>query len=255
VSEVTVHRDAAILRITLDRPAKKNAVTLPMYDAVATALREADADAGVRVIVIDGAGGAFTAGNDLAAFQSTPLDPRDNPIFRFLNGISRVGKPLVAAVEGVAVGIGTTMLLHCELVYAAEDAKFALPFVNLALCPEAASTFLLPAIAGYQRAAELFLFAEPFDARRAQAVGFVNEVVPPGQALERAMTAARKIAEKPPAAVRLTKALMKRALAAQIEAAMRDENAGFVEGLKSPEAKEAFAAFFEKRKPDFSKFG
>jgi enoyl-CoA hydratase/carnithine racemase len=160
----------------------------------------------------------------------------------------------VAAVSGVAVGVGTTMLLHCDLVYAADGTKFALPFVNLGLCPEAASSFLLPSIAGYQRAAELLLLGEPFDAAKAHALGIVTEVVPAEILMMRAGEAAKKLAEKPAASLRVTKRLMKRAWMPAIEAALAEEIRHFGERLGSPEAKEAFSAFLEKRKPDFSKF-
>jgi enoyl-CoA hydratase/carnithine racemase len=168
--------------------------------------------------------------------------------------VTHVEKPLVAAVNGVAVGIGTTMLLHCDLVYAGQDAKFSLPFVNLGLCPEAASSFLLPALAGYQRAAELLLLGEPFDAAKALAVGIVTEVVPNDLALEAAEQAARKLAAKPPASVRLTKRLLKAQTKAMMEAALAEELRNFGERLVSGEAKEAFSAFLEKRKPDFTRF-
>ncbi len=176
-------------------------------------------------------------------------------MFGFLEAVSHAEKPLVAAVSGVAVGVGTTMLLHCDLVYAADGTKFALPFVNLGLCPEAASSFLLPAIVGYQRAAELLLLGEPFDAAKAHALGIVTEVVPAEILMLRAGDAAKKLAGKPAASLRLTKRLMKRAWMAAIEAALAEEIRHFGERLGSPEAKEAFSAFLEKREPDFSRFG
>jgi enoyl-CoA hydratase/carnithine racemase len=255
MDNVLVTRDGAIERITINRPDKKNALTADMYAAIAEALRGADADAGVRAVLIHGAGDAFTAGNDLQDFLANAPRYSDAPVFRFLNAVSHAEKPLVAAVSGVAVGVGTTMLLHCDLVYAEEGAKLALPFVNLGLCPEAASSFLLPAIVGYQRAAELLLLGEPFDARKAWALGLVTEVVSAGEALARAEAAARKLAEKPAASVRITKQLMKRTLMPTIEATLAEEIRHFGERLGSPEAKEAFAAFLEKRKPDFSKAG
>lgn len=255
MDNVLVTRDGAIQRITINRPDKKNALTADMYAAIAEALRGADADAGVRAVLLHGAGDAFTAGNDLQDFLANAPRYSDAPVFRFLNAVSHAEKPLVAAVSGVAVGVGTTMLLHCDLVYAEEGAKLALPFVNLGLCPEAASSFLLPAIVGYQRAAELLLLGEAFDARKAWELGLVTEVVPAGQALARAEAAARKLAEKPAASVRITKQLMKRTLMPTIEATLAEEIRHFGERLGSPEAKEAFAAFLEKRKPDFAKFG
>ena len=253
MNNVLVTRDGAIQRITINRPDKKNALTADMYAAIAEALRGTDAAAGVRAVLIHGAGDAFTAGNDLQDFLANAPRYADAPVFRFLDALSHAEKPLVAAVSGVAVGVGTTMLLHCDLVYAEEGAKFALPFVNLGLCPEAASSFLLPAIVGYQRAAELLLLGEPFDARKAWELGLVTEVVPAGQALVRAEAAARKLAERPPASVRITKQLMKRSLMPTVEATLAEEIRHFGERLGSAEAKEAFAAFLEKRKPDFSK--
>lgn len=254
MNDILIGREDAILRIQLNRPAKKNALTAQMYAALAAALAGADADPGVRAVLVHGIAEAFTAGNDLQDFLANP--PRDDsaPVFEFLQTLTRVEKPLVAAVTGVAIGIGTTMLLHCDLVYAAEDARFALPFVNLGLCPEAASSFLLPAVAGYQRAAELLLLGEPFDAARAREIGMVNEVLPPELVLTAAEQGARKLAAKPPASVRLSKRLLKAQTRAMTEAALAAELREFRERLVSPEAKEAFAAFLEKRKPDFARF-
>jgi enoyl-CoA hydratase/carnithine racemase len=255
MSLVLSTREGAVQRIQINRPEKKNALTADMYAAIAQAIKAADADAGVRVVLIHGAGDAFTAGNDLQDFLANAPRTPDAPVFRFLNAISHVEKPMVAAVSGVAVGVGTTMLLHCDLVYAAEGTKFALPFVNLGLCPEAASSFLLPAIVGYQRAAELLLLGEPFDAAKAYQLGIVSEVVPAEILMMRAGEAAKKLAEKPAASVRITKRLMKRAWLPAIDAALAEEIRNFGERLGSPEAKEAFSAFLEKRKPDFSRFG
>jgi enoyl-CoA hydratase/carnithine racemase len=255
MSEIVVERSERVLRIQLNRPAKKNALTADMYGAFAKALRGAESDAEVRVVLVHGTPDAFTAGNDLQDFLSNPPRGPESPVFAFLEAVTHVEKPLVAAVNGVAVGIGTTMLLHCDLVYAGQDAKFALPFVNLGLCPEAASSFLLPALAGYQRAAELLLLGEPFDAAKAHAVGIVTEVVPSHLAVEAALQAAHKLAAKPPAAVRATKRLLKAPTKAMMEAALAEELRGFAGQLVSAEAKEAFSAFLEKRKPDFTRFG
>jgi len=254
MSEIVVEKSEQVLRIQLNRPAKKNALTAGMYRAFADALRGADADPDVRVILVHGTSEAFTAGNDLQDFLANPPQGPESPVFAFLEAVTHVDKPLVAAVNGVAVGIGTTMLLHCDLVYAGQDAKFALPFVNLGLCPEAASSFLLPALAGYQRAAELLLLGEPFDAAKAHAVGIVTEVVPGHLAIEAAEQAARKLAAKPPASVRLTKQLLKTQTKAMMDAALAEELRHFAGRLVSAEAKEAFSAFLEKRKPDFTRF-
>jgi enoyl-CoA hydratase/carnithine racemase len=253
MSLVLTAREGAVQRIQINRPEKKNALTADMYAAIADAIKAADADSGVRVVLIHGAGDAFTAGNDLQDFLANAPRYSDAPVFRFLNAISHAEKPMIAAVAGVAVGVGTTLLLHCDLVYAAEGTKFALPFVNLGLCPEAASSFLLPTIAGYQRAAELLLLGEPFDAARAREIGVITEIVPAEILMMRAQEAAQKLAEKPAASVRITKRLMRRAWLPAIEAALAEEIRAFGERLGSPEAKEAFSAFLEKRKPDFSK--
>jgi enoyl-CoA hydratase/carnithine racemase len=254
MNEIVIRREDALLRIQLNRPAKKNALTADMYAAIAEALRRSNSDANVRVVLIHGVPEAFTAGNDLQDFLANPPTGDAAPVKAFLQALAHVEKPFVAAVTGVAVGVGTTMLLHCDLVYAAEDARFALPFVNLGLCPEAASSFLLPAIAGYQRAAELLLLGEPFDAARAREVGIVNEVLAPDLVLTAAEQAARKLAAKPPASVRISKRLLKAQTRAMMEAALAEELREFLERLVSPEAKEAFAAFLEKRKPDFTRF-
>lgn len=245
-----------IMRIEIRRPEKKNALTGPMYTAMADALDAAERDPQVRVILIHGQPGAFTAGNDLADFLANPPVEENPlpPVFRFLKTFSKLTKPFIAAVSGVAVGVGTTMLLHCDLVYAGESAKFQLPFVSLGLCPEAGSSLLLPALAGHVRAAEMLLLCEPFNAEKAREIGLVNAVLPDANVLEHAMAQARKLAAQPTASVKLTKQMMKRAQQMLVEQTMLDEGRQFRARLVSPEAKEAFAAFFEKRKPDFSNF-
>jgi enoyl-CoA hydratase/carnithine racemase len=222
---------------------------------MADAIKAAEADGKVRVLLIHGKADLFTAGNDLQDFLDNP--PRDDkrPVFQFLYGISQAQKPIVAAVAGAAVGIGTTMLLHCDLVYAAPNARLQLPFVNLGLVPEAGSSLLLPALAGYQRAAELLLLGEPFSAQKAKEIGLVTEVVPEDQLFDTAMAQAQKLAGKPAASLRLTKRLMKQGGAEAVAQRIKLESDHFGERLNSPEAKEAFSAFLEKRQPDFSKFG
>lgn len=253
-ANVIVETKSRIKRIEIDRTDKKNALTLDMYAAMADALVAADADGEVRVILIHGKPDCFTAGNDLKDFLARPPhSDSEGEAFRFIRTISTTKKPIVAAVGGAAVGIGTTMLLHCELVFAAPDARFQLPFVSLGLVPEAASSFLLPAIAGYQRAAELLLLAQPFGVDKALAAGFVTEVIPEDELLEHAREAAAGLAALPPASVQLTKRLMKRGREALVAEAMAEEGKLFRERLAGPEAKEAMTAFFEKRKPDFSK--
>ncbi len=238
-------RDGAVLRLTLARPEKKNALTRDMYAALADALDGAVSDEGVRAVVLAGDGGAFTGGNDLADFLMDPPTGADSPVFAFLRAVSTFPKPLVAAVEGAAVGIGTTVLLHCDLVYVAPSARFRMPFVDLGLVPEAASSFLLPRIAGHVRAAEWLLLGEPFGANEALAAGLVNEIV--DDPLARAVERAQALAAKPPEAVRLSKALLRRPTEAAVQSTMVEEGALFVERLASPEAQAAFMAFFAKR--------
>lgn len=254
MSNILSETKDGIARIEIDRPDKKNALTAAMYQAMADAIHAAEADAKVRVLLIHGKPGLFTAGNDLQDFLDHP--PRDDqrPVFQFLYAISQAQKPIIAAVAGAAVGIGTTMLLHCDLVYAAPNARLQLPFVNLGLVPEAASSLLLPALIGYQRAAELLLLGEPFSAQKARDIGLVTEVVPEDQLFDTAMAQAKKLAGKPAASLRLTKRLMKQGQAAAVAQRIKLESGHFAERLDSPEAKEAFSAFLEKRKPDFSRF-
>lgn len=242
-----------ILTIRINRPEKKNALLLDMYTAMSEALSHADGDNAIRAICITGTGDVFTSGNDIGDFQRSPPTGSDSPVMVFLNTIARVSKPLLAAVNGVAVGIGTTLLLHCDLVYASPNARFQLPFVNLGLVPEAASSLLLPRMIGHQRAAELLLLGEPFDAGTAANIGLVNGIAPLDDLLEKTLERARALASKPPAAMRLTKGLLK---GNQNEVLERiDLEAGhFLERLGSAEAAEALQAFIEKRPPDFSRF-
>ncbi len=253
MDHILTERNSGVLRIEFNRPEKKNAITLAMYQALADTLEEAAADGAVRVVLFHGKPEIYTSGNDLADFLANPPRDENAPTFRFLKAISHFGKPLVAAVSGPAVGIGTTMLLHCDFVFAAAGTRFSLPFVNLALVPEAASSFLLVRLAGWPRAAELLMLGDSFTAERAREIGLVNEVVAPEKLLEAAKAVAHQLAAKPPEALRLTKSLMKQGVIAAIEQAMTREGKVFGARLDSPEAKEAFAAFLEKRKPDFSR--
>ena len=254
-SLVTTELDSGVLIVRLNRPDKKNALTGEMYSAIIGALNRAEEDRAIRCLLITGQSDCFSAGNDMQDFRDAPPDSSqdDDPVFGFLGRVSSAKIPLVAAVGGVAVGVGTTMLLHCDLVYAATNAKFMLPFVNLAVVPEAASSMLLPRIVGYQHAAELLMLGESFDAEHAYRVGFVNEICRPDELFDKAMLAARKLSEKPPGALRSVKQLMKRE-AESVRDRMKIENKLFDEHLKSPESREAINAFFEKRKPDFSQF-
>ena len=242
--KTATHQGVTTLEIA--RPEKKNALTAAMYQAMADALRAAQADPEVRSVLITGQPGIFTAGNDLEDFlQRKATD--ESQAMRFLRVISAFEKPVVAAVAGHAVGIGTTMLLHCDLVYAADNAKFQLPFVNLALCPEAASSLLLPRAAGHRRAAELLMLGDPFDAAKAVGAGIVNEILPADRLMEHAFAKARALAGKPATALAVTKALMRRPVRAEIDEAMREEAIHFADLVAAAPAKEIFAAFLEKR--------
>lgn len=250
--DILVHTAAGVSSITFHRVAKKNAITSAMYAALADALAATQADAGVRVVVLQGDAGIFSAGNDIADFLQQPPPTQDSPVLRFLHGIATFAKPVIASVCGPAVGIGTTMLLHCDLVYAGDNAQFSLPFVNLGLCPEAASSLLLPQLLGYHRAAEALLLGEPFMADAALALGLVNRVVPPAECNGLAQAQARKLATRPLSALIETKRLMKCGQSAQVLATMAQENASFGRMLREPAAREAFSAFMQKRPPDFS---
>lgn len=254
VPEIRTESENGIFRIAIERPEKRNALTLAMYSALRESIEQAERDENIRVIFLEGTRGCFTSGNDLRDFLDSPPIGDSSPVFRFLASLIEASKPVIASVEGPAVGVGTTMLLHCDLVYAAESARFQLPFVNLGLCPEAASSFLLPLLAGYQRAAELLFLGEPFDAQKAREIGLVNAVLPDGEARERAFEKARVLASKPPESVRLTKALLKRSWSKVVREALSEEGRLFIKRLSSPEAAEAIGAFFERRKPDFSSF-
>ncbi|MDY7509338.1 enoyl-CoA hydratase [Ralstonia sp. 22086] len=243
-----------VLTLTFDRLDRKNAITAAMYQTLADALVAAETDPAIRVIVLAGHESVFTAGNDLEDFMKNPPKDESAPVHQFLKAISRATKPLIASVSGAAVGVGTTMLLHCDLVYASETAKLSMPFAQLGLCPEAASSLLLPQLAGYHRAADKLLFGEPFDATEARELGLVNRVLPAGELDAFVRTQARKLTLLPPASLRATKRLMKEGATPQIAERMSVEGKQFGEMLRAPEAREAFTAFFEKRRPDFSKF-
>ena len=255
MSEIVVERDGSVLTLRMNRPEKRNALTHTMYTGLADGFDAAEADPGVRVVVIAGAGGHFTAGNDLGDFLTAP--PRDGselPVGRFLRTISHFRKPLVAAVEGNAVGVGTTMLLHCDLVYAADTAKLQLAFVNLGLVPEASSSLLLPRVVGHARAAELLMFGEPFGATEAERYGIVNKVVPAAALAGFVRERAAALAAKPAGALRNTKQLLRYSMTATVPERMAEESGLFAVALQSGEAREAMTAFMEKRLPDFSRF-
>ncbi len=253
-AEIVTEIRERVLRISINRLQKKNALNRAMYSAMADAVTQADQDSGIRVVMLQGTKDCFTAGNDLQDFKEFEPDGKVRPPNPFLVAISRAQKPMVAAVGGVAVGVGTTMLLHFDLVYAGESARFHMPFVNLGLCPEAASSFLLPKLIGYQRAAELLLLAESFSAAKALELGLISSIYPDGELLDKAYAQAQKLAEKPPASVRATKALLKRSISEKVAETMTEEMKHFTERLGSVECAEALNAFYERRKPDFSGF-
>jgi enoyl-CoA hydratase/carnithine racemase len=251
---IELANDAGVATIAFARPDKKNAITADMYARMADGLAAAAADPAVRVVLLAGSAECFTAGNDLQDFLANPPAGEDAPVFRFLRTLASLPKPIVAAPCGVAVGVGTTMLLHCDLVYAGDNARFSVPFAQLGLCPEAASSLLLPAIAGWQRAAEKLLLGEAFGADEARDMGVVNRVLPAAEAIPFARAQAAKLAALPPASLRETKRLMKAGFGDAIARRMADEGEVFGRMLRAPEAREAFTAFFEKRRPDFSRF-
>jgi len=252
MSDLLQHTEAGVTTLTLNRPDKKNALTAAMYAELADLLAQASADSAVRVLVLQGQPHIFSAGNDIADFLADPPSSTDAPVFRFLRELASFPKPIVAAVAGPAVGIGTTMLFHCDLVYAGDNAAFSLPFVNLGLCPEAASSLLVPQMMGYHRAVEALLLGEPFMAEAALEVGLVNRVLPPTEVNDYAQAQARKLAAKPQASLVETKRLMKAPHAAQVQAQMNLEAQSFARMLTEPAAREAFGAFMDKRRPDFS---
>jgi enoyl-CoA hydratase/carnithine racemase len=242
-----------VLRIQFDRPEKKNALTTAMYETIAGIMESAQGDAKVRVLFFTGTDDCFTSGNDIADFLGSPQITEDSPVSRFLNILADGEKPMVAAVRGPAIGVGTTMLLHFDLVYAGASALFQLPFVNLALVPEAGSTLLLPKLAGYQKAAELILLGEPFGATEAREIGLVAAVMDDQGVEKFAMEKALALATKPPAALRRARALLKGGRDS-LDEVMIAEGKAFAKGLLSEEAQEAMQAFMEHRQPDFSKF-
>lgn len=251
---ILIESEERVLRIEINRPDKKNALTKDMYAAMANAINQGEQDPSIRVIVIHGKEEFFTAGNDLKDFQNFSNADDNTQVGNFMVSVINAKKPLIAAVSGFAIGIGTTLLFQCDLVYAGENAKFRLPFVNLGVVPEFGSSFLLPRLIGHHRAAELFYFADFFGAVSAKEFGLVNKIFPTEKLLENTMTLAKELASKPPASMRLTKSLLKKSTSEIAEKTMINEGMLFAERLRSPEAAEAFRAFFERRKPDFSKF-
>jgi enoyl-CoA hydratase/carnithine racemase len=252
---IAYQSDQGVETLTFDRAAKKNAITAEMYEQFVAGLKRAGDDPAVRAVLVTGAGGTFTAGNDLKDFGNPKFAQADSPVLSFMQGLATFEKPVVAAVQGIAVGIGVTMLLHCDLVYVADDASFSMPFTGLGLVPEFASTYLLPLIAGRVRAAEKLLLGKPFPAHEAVVMGLANAVLPAAEVLAHAQKAARAFTALPPGAVRDTKRLLREAQAAAVKDAIFREAAYFGPRLAGAEAREAIAAIIERRAPDFSKFG
>jgi enoyl-CoA hydratase/carnithine racemase len=254
--DVLVSLDGGVLTVTLNRPSKRNALTDAMYATIAEALQRGQADTAVRVMLIRGEGEHFSGGNDIGDFTAIAMGmtpPEDMAVHRVLKGLADLDKPLVAAVRGVAVGIGTTMLLNSDLVFVAEDARLSTPFVNLALAPEAASSLLMPMRIGHVRAFSMFALGDAIDGRTAAAWGIANAALPAAEVDAAARKAAEALAQRPINALRATKRLMRDADA--LWTIMQRENAAFGAQLTTPEAREAFMAFAERRSPDFSKLG
>ncbi len=251
---VLVTRDAGVMEITFNRPEKKNALTREMYAAVVDALQSADADPSVRVAILTGAGDTFTSGNDIKDFQARAAGANTSAASPFLTTLSTMQTPLIGAVNGAAIGVGTTMLAHCDLIVAARSARFVMPFTSLGLVPEAGSSLLFPRMLGNQRASALLMLGEPLSAETAREWGFVYQVVDDAALMETARGVARRMAALPPQAVRETKKLIRHGQP-DITARIAEELVLFRDRVASPEAAEAFAAFVEKRKPDFSRFG
>jgi enoyl-CoA hydratase/carnithine racemase len=247
-----------VATIEIARPEKKNALTIAMYRAMADAINAAKADGAVRAVLITGQPGIFTSGNDIEDFMSRPpggsSDGQDSPVFLFMRALIECDKPVIAAVTGAAIGIGTTMLLHCDFAYVSDEARLAMPFVSLGLVPEFASSLLLPQLMGQARAAEKLLLGDPFTGADAVEYGLANAVLPAGEVVNHARRIAERFNGLPPGAVRDAKKLLRGPQAEAILKTIRSEGELFAARLRSPEAMEAFQAFFQKRKPDFSKF-
>ena len=253
MEDIVTAQSGSILCVQLNRPTKRNAMTSAMYAALADILNKAAKDGNTRVVLWHGAGDSFCAGNDIDDFLKNPPGPGESPQARLMEALVNFDKPLVAAVQGAAIGGGTTMLLHCDFIYAGESTKFQMPFITRAVVPEFGSSHIVPARIGHVHAAELILLGAPFDARRAAELGLVNQVVSDNDVMARARETAEKLAAKPAAALQASKRLLKQSFREQIKAAMKAENEAFSVQVRSGDAKEAFNAFLEKRKPDFTR--
>src|SRR5262245_37261912 len=253
MSDIITERSGSVLRVTVNRPAKKNAMTSAMYNDLADVFNGAGKDDDVHVLIWDAAGDSFSAGNDIEDFLKNPPGPGESPQDRLGKALLDLDKPVIAAVKGIAIGGGTTLLTHCDFVYAGESAKFKLPFVDLGLVPEFGSSWSIPARSGYIRAAELFMLGQPFSAEVAAEVGLVTRVVPDAELSATVIQTAEKLAAKPSGALRATKKLLRQSSRQQIDQAIKAEQEEFASRVRSAEVKEVFTAFIEKRPPDFTK--
>ncbi|GLR83611.1 enoyl-CoA hydratase [Bradyrhizobium iriomotense] len=253
MDEIVTEQAGSVLRVQLNRPTKRNAMTSAMYLALASIFSAAASDDNTRVVLWHGAGDSFCAGNDIEDFLKNPPGPGESPQARLMSTLLDFDKPLVAAVQGAAIGGGTTMLTHCDFIYAGESTKFQMPFINLALVPEFGSSCSVPERIGHVRSAELILLGGPFDARRAAELGLITRVLPDKDVLATATDTARQLAAKPAGAMQASKRLMKQPFREQIRAAMKAENQEFSAQVRSEDAREALTAFLEKRKPDFTR--
>jgi len=249
MSGILQNHESGVLTLTLNRVDKKNSLNASMYADLADALQSATDNPDIKVVLVQGHETVFSAGNDIADFLQQPVTTTEAPVFRFLRGIATFPKPLMASVCGSAVGVGTTMLFHCDLVYAGDNAAFSMPFVNLGLCPEAGSSLLAPQLMGYQRAAEALLMGEPFLVEAALEMGLISRVLPPAEVNAYAQQRARKMASKPLSSLMETKRLMKAAHIPAVLARIQEEAVSFGRMLKEPAAIDAFSAFLDKRKP------
>jgi len=253
MNEILTETSGSILRVTVNRPAKKNAMTSAMYNSLADVFNNAAKDDEINVVIWDAAGDSFSAGNDVEDFLKNPPGPGESPQARLGNALMNLDKPVIAVVKGAAVGGGTTLLTHCDFVYAGESAKFQLPFVNLGLVPEFGSSWSLPVRFGYIRAAELFMLGQPFNAELAAEIGLVTRVVPDAELSATASQTAEKLAAKPIGALRATKKLLRDSSRELVEQAIKAETEEFASRVRSAEVKEVLTAFMEKRPPNFSK--
>jgi enoyl-CoA hydratase/carnithine racemase len=253
MDDIVTEHAGSVLRVQFNRPTKRNAMTSAMYLALADIFNKAANDESTRVVLWHGAGDSFCAGNDIEDFLKNPPGSGETPQAVLMNAFVNLDKPVVVAVHGAAIGGGTTMLTHCDFIYAGESTKFQMPFINLAVVPEFGSSCSVPARIGHVRAAELILLGVPFDAKRAAELGLVTEVVSDKDVLAKASETAGKLAAKPAAALQASKRLMKQPFRDQMKVAMKAENEEFSAQVRSADAKEAFTAFLEKRKPDFTK--